>query len=497
MSKKAVRKPARLSDKVVRKAFQAAGIKTKKPVSSATRRAKTAKVKSLKKPSTKAKFKVVTLFDGRPGVSDGEGNIAPFETLLTARRWRKWLTTGEEPSSALIWWNPKLFALRKAEWEKVHTIAENKKEPVEPKYVYSIVTMYDGDPGISDGQGNIAPFASLNGAQGRLKELVRGSSKHCPLIWMDPERYASKKLQWERDNPQTDEKPVEPQYVYTLVELKGGRWGISDGCGKVAPFGGSKIEVEGTRQRLVSEEFHHNRFAWTKEEPLHPVVENAPPVAHVWVQPGATSTIVEDTSKPPVWTAPVGMVLLDQAEHDYRTKLIVDLQTERDSLNNAVHKERGESAKWLNKYLQLCQLTGQRAEPEGLDHPSVQIVGVKFEPKESPKKDFDLNTLIFEALGEASMCWSETPKGVFDSDKAADLGNRVVNSLKKQFYPLPTAPNVFEQPASELTKLERAVLDLAPMLELSDLDTDVSIRRIERLVDFAASILSECHSQSK
>ena len=381
---------------------------------------------------------------------------------------------------------PVSSATRRAKTAKVKSL----KKPVEPKYVYSIVTMYDGGPGISDGQGNIAPFASLNGAQGRMKELVRGSSKHCHLVWTDPERYAREKLQWERDNPQTDEKPVEPQYVYTLVELKGGRWGISDGCGKVAPFGGSKIEVEGTRQRLVSEEFHHNRFAWTKEEPLHPVVENAPTVAHVWVQPGATSTIVEDTSKPPVWTAPVGMVLLDQAEHDLLLKkakawessdvvidsLVGDLkrtEAERDGLKGDVRqaesnsdelevklsRERGESAKWLNKYLQLCQLTGQRAEPEGLDHPACSL-------KDNPAKP----------SGE----WSEIQKAC-----------QTIHDI------LTPSPNVFEQPASQLTKLERAALDLAPMLELSDLDTDVSIRRIERLVDFAASILSECHSQSK
>ncbi len=30
----------------------------------------------------------------------------------------------------------------------------------------------------------------------------------------------------------------------------------------------------------------------------------------------------------------------------------------------------------------------------------------------------NLEEMVFQALGEVSMCWSETPKGVFDSDHA-------------------------------------------------------------------------------
>lgn len=36
-----------------------------------------------------------------------------------------------------------------------------------------------------------------------------------------------------------------------------------------------------------------------------------------------------------------------------------------------------------------------------------------------------IKTAIFEALGEASMCWSETPKGVFDSTHAEEIGNKL------------------------------------------------------------------------
>lgn len=39
--------------------------------------------------------------------------------------------------------------------------------------------------------------------------------------------------------------------------------------------------------------------------------------------------------------------------------------------------------------------------------------------------------LIFQALGEASMCWSETPKGVFDSTRAKEIGEKLCKNLEE------------------------------------------------------------------
>lgn len=39
--------------------------------------------------------------------------------------------------------------------------------------------------------------------------------------------------------------------------------------------------------------------------------------------------------------------------------------------------------------------------------------------------------LIMTAIGEASMCWSETPKGTFDSEEAKRIGLRLVAAMKK------------------------------------------------------------------
>ncbi len=39
--------------------------------------------------------------------------------------------------------------------------------------------------------------------------------------------------------------------------------------------------------------------------------------------------------------------------------------------------------------------------------------------------------LVTQALGKASMCWTETPKGIFDSDKAQQIGRKLLNDLEE------------------------------------------------------------------
>jgi hypothetical protein len=40
-----------------------------------------------------------------------------------------------------------------------------------------------------------------------------------------------------------------------------------------------------------------------------------------------------------------------------------------------------------------------------------------------------LREIVGEAIGEASMCWSETPKGVFDSTRASDIVERIMTEV--------------------------------------------------------------------
>ena len=43
------------------------------------------------------------------------------------------------------------------------------------------------------------------------------------------------------------------------------------------------------------------------------------------------------------------------------------------------------------------------------------------------EEEKEISVLIGETIGEASMCWSEIPKGVFDSVKACSLVDKLHN----------------------------------------------------------------------
>jgi hypothetical protein len=42
-----------------------------------------------------------------------------------------------------------------------------------------------------------------------------------------------------------------------------------------------------------------------------------------------------------------------------------------------------------------------------------------------------LTELVYINLGRASMCWSEIPRGVFDSTKVAELGKEIMDTVEK------------------------------------------------------------------
>ena len=44
-----------------------------------------------------------------------------------------------------------------------------------------------------------------------------------------------------------------------------------------------------------------------------------------------------------------------------------------------------------------------------------------------------LHQVVFEGIGEALMCWSETPKGVFESTKAEEVGNKILAVIAKNY----------------------------------------------------------------
>jgi hypothetical protein len=42
-----------------------------------------------------------------------------------------------------------------------------------------------------------------------------------------------------------------------------------------------------------------------------------------------------------------------------------------------------------------------------------------------------LKEIVYINLGQASMCWSDIPSGVFDSTKAAELGKEIMDAIDK------------------------------------------------------------------
>ena len=48
----------------------------------------------------------------------------------------------------------------------------------------------------------------------------------------------------------------------------------------------------------------------------------------------------------------------------------------------------------------------------------------------------NLKSLVFIALGEASMCWSEIDKaGIFESSRCAEIGDRLVAEINSVLKP--------------------------------------------------------------
>lgn len=52
-----------------------------------------------------------------------------------------------------------------------------------------------------------------------------------------------------------------------------------------------------------------------------------------------------------------------------------------------------------------------------------------------------LQKIVFEALGEVSMCWSETPTGLFESTRANEIGNRIMKAFDEYSLPSTSLPS--------------------------------------------------------
>jgi hypothetical protein len=64
-----------------------------------------------------------------------------------------------------------------------------------------------------------------------------------------------------------------------------------------------------------------------------------------------------------------------------------------------------------------------------------------------------LREIIFMNLGAASMCWSEYPKGVFNSTRAEQLGNEIVEAVK-DYIDVAFTTTYFERFERSLNEIE-------------------------------------------
>lgn len=73
-----------------------------------------------------------------------------------------------------------------------------------------------------------------------------------------------------------------------------------------------------------------------------------------------------------------------------------------------------------------------------ITYDSVMDVPTEAVPRESKMPSFVIeddgspdmiSSAVFQALAYASMCWSETPRGIFESDAAKDCGDTLINYL--------------------------------------------------------------------
>lgn len=48
----------------------------------------------------------------------------------------------------------------------------------------------------------------------------------------------------------------------------------------------------------------------------------------------------------------------------------------------------------------------------------------------------DIRNTIFKNIGAASMCWSEVPKGIFNSTRAEELANEIFEAHQKEMMEL-------------------------------------------------------------
>ena len=70
-----------------------------------------------------------------------------------------------------------------------------------------------------------------------------------------------------------------------------------------------------------------------------------------------------------------------------------------------------------------------------------------------------LTELVYISLGRASMCWSEIPRGDFDSTKAAELGKEIMNAIEEYTNKKPSYYTSREITVEDIHKIHRDMME--------------------------------------
>ena len=84
----------------------------------------------------------------------------------------------------------------------------------------------------------------------------------------------------------------------------------------------------------------------------------------------------------------------------------------------------------------------------------------------------EINKIIGEAIGEGSMCWSETPKGIFDSENASriveETALKILNLKDKE----PLQPSLGVATTRELIEEIKARIEVEGKLDYRTIDEE-------------------------
>ena len=87
-------------------------------------------------------------------------------------------------------------------------------------------------------------------------------------------------------------------------------------------------------------------------------------------------------------------------------------------------------------------------------------------------EDTELNNHIFSIIGQASMCWSKTPTGVYDDTRAVELGRELMNLITLHTQKAKWQGHIH---AAKSLKRQAELLGGTPEYMLNQFDTHIEL----------------------